>query len=207
APPTLYFAIRNGQLIVKGSIADILTIEGSGTVGKDLALDGLVRITVPDIAKLVALSPNTASLPASGNFIVDLKLGGKLSPIEAALLQLFIKDMRADGHIVVNAGIAGTMSDPHITGSAEVQDGQFRFAGFPQIIDHVTGTLVFKSDRIEIDSLRATLGGGSVIAGGSIGVNGVKPTNVRLTLHGAEVAIRYYEGLTVDGNFDLLLSG
>ena len=279
APPTIYFAIRNGQLIVKGSIADILTIDGSGTVGKDLALDGNVRITAPDIAKLVALSPNTASLPASGNFIVDLKLGGKLSPIEAlridgtvpqlslklsdheftparplkfglrggrivfddfeiqhpgtsftvsgfaevtgqkilgidlkggieaSLLQLFVKDLRADGNIVVNAGIAGTMSNPRITGSAEVQAASFRFAGFPQIIDHVTGTLVFKSDRIEIDSLRATIGGGNVIAGGFIGVNGIVPTSARLTLHGTDVAIRYYEGLTVDGNFDLVISG
>jgi len=279
APPTIYFAIRNGQLIVKGSIADMLTIDGSGTVGKDLAVDGNVRIVAPDIAKLVALSPNTASLPASGNFVIDLKLGGKLSPlealrvdgtvpelllklsdheftaprplkfglrggrivfddfelqhpgstfsvsgfadltgqkvididlkggIEASLLQLFVKDLRADGHIAVNAGFAGTMSNPHITGSAEVQDASFRFAGFPQIIDHVTGTLVFKSDRIEIDSLRATLGGGNVIAGGFIGVNGIMPTSVRLTLQGTDVAIRYYEGLTVDGNFNLLLSG
>ena len=30
-----------------------------------------------------AISPNTASLPASGNFTIDLQLGGKLSPIEA----------------------------------------------------------------------------------------------------------------------------
>jgi outer membrane protein insertion porin family len=278
-PPTIYFAIRNGQLIVKGSIADIVTIEGNGTVGKDLALDGTVRISVPNVAKLVALSPSTVSLPASGHLIAELKLGGKLSPlealridgslpdldlvlsgheftaprpprfglragrivfddfelahpdgsfsiggfadltgkklidldlkgkIEASLLQIFVKDLRADGHIIVNAGITGTVSDPHITGSGEIQDAQFRFAGFPQIIDHVVGTVVFKPDRIEIDSLRAAVGGGTIVAGGFIGVNGLKPTNVRLTLQGTDVSIRYFEGLNVAGNFNMQLSG
>jgi len=281
APPTIYFAIRNGQMIVKGSIADIITIDGSGTVGPNLAIDGTVHIVCADIAKLIALSPTTASLPASGNFAIDLKLGGNLTPIEAlrvdatmpqltlklsdheftpprpirfgmrggritfddfalssvpatatfsisgfaevigkqvldvdvkgeieaALLQVFVKDLRADGHVAVNAGITGTMSDPHITGSAEVQDAQFRFAGFPQIIDHVTGTLVFEPDRIKIDSLRATLGGGSVIAGGFIAVNGIKPVSARLTLQGTDVTIRYYEGLTIGSNFAVTLSG
>jgi outer membrane protein assembly complex protein YaeT len=279
APPQIYFAIRNGQMIVKGSIAEIVTIEGNGTVGKDLAIDGLVRVTVPDVSKLVALSPSTASLPAAGHFIVDMKLSGKMSPlealridgtfpefdlklsdheftaprplrfglrggrividdfqlthpdgsfslagfadlagkklididmkgeIEASLLQIFVHDLRADGHIIVNAGVTGTIADPHITGSGEVQNAQFRFAGFPQIIDHVTGTVLFKPDRIEIDSLRAAIGGGTVVAGGIIGVNGLKPTNVRLTLQGTDVSIRYFEGLTIASNFSMLLSG
>jgi outer membrane protein assembly complex protein YaeT len=278
-PPTIYIAIRGGRLVVRGNIADLLTIEGDGTVGKDLAVDGLVRITVPDIAKLAAISPATATLPASGNFTLDLKLGGKLNPLEAlivdgsfpafkltvsdheftparplrvglrngrihfddfelthpgasfvvtgfaaitgdkaigigirgnmeaALLQLFMKDLRADGHINVAAGIGGTIDSPRLTGSAEVQKATFRFPGFAQVIDNVTGTLVFRGDRIDIDSLRATLGGGTVVAGGFIAVNGIKPVSARVTLQGTDVAIRYFEGITIDGNFNLLLSG
>src|SRR5471032_3157703 len=34
APPTLYIAIRNGKLVVRGSIANALTIEGEGSVGE-----------------------------------------------------------------------------------------------------------------------------------------------------------------------------
>src|SRR5205085_11959287 len=34
-PPTLYIAIRNGQLIVRGSAAGVLTIDGSGSVAAD----------------------------------------------------------------------------------------------------------------------------------------------------------------------------
>ena len=279
APPSIYLAIRNGQLIIRGSVADVVTIEGNGTVGPQMTVDGTVRVMITDIAKALALSPSTASLPASGNAIIDLKLSGRLSPIEAlvidgsvptlnlhvsehqftaprplrfglrngrvtfdeftlaredssftvsgyadltgdkkldiglrgnieaALLQLFMKDLRADGHINVTAGVAGTLSNPRITGTAELQDAQFKFAGFPQLIDHLTGTLVFKGDRVEIDSLRATLGGGQVVAGGFITVNGLMPERVRISLQGTDVALRYYEGLTVEGTFNILVNG
>jgi hypothetical protein len=81
-PPTLYIAIRNGQLIVRGSAAGVLTVDGNGSVAEDGTLSGLVQIKVTDIAKAVALSPKTASLPAAGNLTANLQLGGKLTSIE-----------------------------------------------------------------------------------------------------------------------------
>ncbi|HMC23189.1 MAG TPA: translocation/assembly module TamB domain-containing protein, partial [Thermoanaerobaculia bacterium] len=281
APPTIYLALRNGQLIVRGSIADMLNIEGSGNVATDGTLSGSVQIRIPDVAKLLSISPNTASFPASGNITANLQLGGKLSSIEAlridatfpefkvrvsehdfapvrplhialrdgrivfedfqlalsqaestfgmtgwveltggkrlnldvrgtleaALLQLFMKGVRADGHINVAGSLHGTMSEPTIAGTAEFRDAQVRFAGFPQLIDHITGTLVFRGDRVDIDALRANIGGGTVVAGGSITLAGLKPQRARIALQGTEVSIRYFEGLTVDGDFNLLLAG
>jgi outer membrane protein assembly factor BamA/autotransporter translocation and assembly factor TamB len=279
APPSLYIAIRNGRLIVRGAIADIVTIEGEGAVGENLAVDGNVRVTVSDIARAVALSPMTASLPAAGNFVIDMRLGGRLNPIEAliveatapvfnltfaeqqfttpeplrialrngriefdsfalraadstfavtgfaeisgakridvdvrgrveaALLQLFVTDLRAEGHSEVAISIGGTMSDPRIIGSAELVDAEIKFAGFPQLIDDINGTLRFRGDRIEIESIRATVGGGQVVLGGSITTEGLAPKSVRITIQGTEVALRAYEGLTLEGNFTLLLTG
>jgi len=278
-PPTIYISIHNGRLTIKGSIADVLTIDGDGTIGADFAVDGNVKIAVSDIAKLVSFFPQTQALPAAGNITIEAKLGGKLSSleallvdatiptldlkfaehqftspqpphvilqngvlrvvsfelshdtssfavsgtaelagakrlainlngsIEAALLQLFLTGLRADGHITVNGSLAGTLTDPRMTGSAELQDAQFRFAGFPQIIDHVDGRLTFRGDRIDIEQLRATLGGGTIFAGGFITTEGLTPKNIRLTLQGNDVAIRYFEGLTIEGNFNLLVSG
>lgn len=277
--PTLYIAIRSGQLVIKGSAANVLSIDGSGTVGPNFTVDGAVHIAITDIAKLLSIAPSTATVPVAGNATIDLKLNGQLtsldtlqidgtvpklalkiadhefaavSPltfdlhkgrfriddfqlgsgessfavagfadvtgekrmsirirgrVEAALLQLFATGLHADGHINVSANIGGTMDNPRLTGTAELQGAQFRFAGFPQLIDNVTGTLVFKGDAIAIDSLRATVGGGTVVLGGSIGVNGLKPQNVRLTVQGTGVAIRYFEGLTIEGDFNLVLSG
>lgn len=283
--PTLYIAIRDGQLIVRGSAADALTIEGNGSVAPDGTLAGSVQIRIPDLAKLVAMFPSTAGLPASGSIAANLQLGGKLTPLtalridatfpqfdvqvadhhfaplrplrvgvrdgrivfddfalalaragekpssfvitgyvdltgaklvnvdlrgtlEAALLELFIPGARAEGHIdLTTAGIHGTLSNPVITGTADFQDAQLRIPGFPQLIDHITGTLLFRGDRVDIDSLRATVGGGTIVAGGSIGLNGISPARLRVTLQGTGVTIRYYEGTSVEGNFLLTLSG
>ena len=280
-PPKLYLAIRNGHLIVRGSAANVLTIEGDGTVAPDGTLGGSVQIRVPDVAKALALSPNLASLPASGKLTANLQLGGKLSSLEAlridatfpefdvkvseheftpqrplhlslrdgrivfddfqlalgqanstfgiggfveltgakrlnvnlngqleaALLQLFVRGARAEGHINVAGGVTGTLDNPSLTGSAEFRDAQMRFPGFPQLIDHITGTLLFHGDRVDIDALHATVGGGTVIAGGSIMLKGLTPQRARLALQGTDVAIRYFEGVTVEGNFNLLLAG
>src|SRR3954470_14799469 len=281
-PPTIYIAIRNGQLIVRGSAAGVLTIDGTGSVATDGTLSGLVQIKVSDIAKAMAMSPKTATLPASGNLTVNLQLGGKLTSIEtlridatfpefnvrvsehafaparplhvslrdgrivfddfqlalgenaattftvggyaeltggkrlnidlkgtleAALLQLFVADLRADGHIAISGGLTGTLDAPRFTGSAEFQNASVRAPGFPQMIDNITGTILFRGDRIDIDAVHARLGGGQIVLGGSVAMDGMTPKSVRVTLQGTEVNIRYYEGLTLGGNFSLLLSG
>ena len=279
APPSLYLAIRNGRLIVRGAIADIISIEGEGTVGPNMAVDGNVQVTITDLARAATISPATATIPVSGNAVIDLKLSGNLSPlesliveatvptlnleitnheftapeplrltlrngrvefdafvlqhaestfavtgfaeltgakrvdidvrgrVEAALLQIFMPDARADGHADVAVSVTGSTTAPRVVGTVELHDAQLKFAGFPQLIDEINGTLRFRGDRIDIESIRATVGGGSVAVGGSIAMNGMTPRNMRITLQGKEVSFRYYEGLTLESNFALLLTG
>ena len=278
-PPAIHLTLHGGQLVVRGSVADLLSIEGNGTMAPDGALSGSVVVRIPDLTKLLAISPNTSSIDASGNVTANVQLGGNTSSLEAlridatfpefnvkisehqfapirplhlalrngqlvfqdfqfalkgtastfgiagfvevtgakrvnldvrgaleaALLQLFMKDVRADGHINVALGLHGALPTPALAGTAEFRDAQVRFAGFPQVIDHITGTLRFREDRVDIDSLNATLGGGTVTAGGSITLEGYKPQRVRIVLQGNDVAIRYFEGVTVQGSFNPLV--
>lgn len=128
--------------------------------------------------------------------------------LEAALLQLVMPSVRADGHIVVAGGVHGTLDNPAISGTAEFQHAEVRnLPGFTQAISDVTGTVVFRGDRIDIDSLRMTIGGGTVVAGGSVSVEGLTPKRARVSLTGTGVALRYFEGLTLESNFALLVSG
>lgn len=128
--------------------------------------------------------------------------------LEAALLQLFMPEVRADGHIVVAGGVRGTLDAPALAGTAEFQHAEVRnLPGFTQAISDITGTVVFRDDRIDIDSLRAQLGGGTVIAGGSVTLDGLTPKRARISLTGTGVALRYFEGVTIEGNFGLLVSG
>src|SRR5436305_8101130 len=82
-PPTIYLSIHNGRLTIKGSVADVMTIDGDGTIGAGFAVDGNVRIAISDIAKFVSFFPQTQSLPAAGNITIEARLGGKLSSIDA----------------------------------------------------------------------------------------------------------------------------
>jgi translocation and assembly module TamB len=279
APPSLYLAIRGGRLIVRGGVADIVSIEGEGAVGPNLTVDGLVRVVVHDLARAATLTAATATIPISGNLTVDLRLLGRLNPLEAliveatapvfnvrfaeqqftapeplrvslrngriefdsfalsrpdstfavtgfaeitgakrididargridaSLLQLFMPDVRAEGGLDVELSADGTIGAPRFLGTAELRDAEVKFAGFPQLIDELNGTLRFRGDRIEIESVRATIGGGAVVAGGSIALNGLMPQSARITLQGTDVALRYYEGVTIEGNFALLLTG
>jgi outer membrane protein assembly complex protein YaeT len=277
--PQFYFAIRNGELVLRASAFDLINVEGAGTVASTGELDGTARVTVSDIAKLLTLVAPGTNVEATGSLVVDLELGGKLGTpdglriagtipqialtvsghqitpeepirfvveggrfrfesfrlrtdesvftvaggfdlngtraidlevrglVEAALITLFVPDITADGHVNLTASITGTLDAPRMNGTAEIQNADFKLAGFPQLISDVVGTLVFRGDRIEIDSLRTSLGGGQVIAGGFIGLEGLGLGRLRLNLTGTDVALRYFEGITLDGDFNLLLSG
>jgi len=166
------------------------------------------RVAFDDFQLAVAQTTSTfgvggfVELTGAKRMNVDLR-----GQFEAALLQLFVPGARAEGHIIIAGGVTGTLDKPSLTGSAEFRDAQVRFPGFPQLIDHITGTVLFRGDRVDIDALHATVGGGTVVAGGSIGLNGLRPQSARLALQGTDVAIRYFEGLTVEGTFNVLLAG
>ncbi|MHB0969159.1 MAG: translocation/assembly module TamB domain-containing protein [Thermoanaerobaculia bacterium] len=278
-PPQLFLSIRDGRLTVRGSAFDAASIEGSGSVSPEGAVDGLVQITVSDFARLLTYLNAESSVPLTGNSTIDLRLGGRINPIdaltvegnvpvlniavsgqpltapkpirfgfrdgrvvfdefeiagvdssfriegsvgvtdtrpidlrvrgtlEAGLLQLFVPDVRAEGHVRLDAGITGTLTAPRLNGSAEIIDAEVRLAGFPQSIDDIRASFILRGEEIEIDSFSATLGGGTITAGGSIILAGLAPSRLRLSIQGSNVVIRYFEGLTLEGSFGVLLSG
>src|SRR5207302_4874022 len=109
-----------------------------------------VELPLGETASTTFTGGGYAKLTGGKSLNIDLK--GRL---EAALLQLFIADLRADGHIAISGGLTGTLDAPRFTGTAEFQNASVRAPGFPQMIDNITGTIVFRGDRIDIDSVRA----------------------------------------------------
>lgn len=277
--PSIYLAIRGGEMVLRGSAFDLVTIEGSGTVATNGALDGRARVHISDIGRLLSIVAPGIEIGASGPAVAELRLTGNTNSlaairvdgtvpelaftvsghsvtaaepirfsyadgtltidsfktrtdesvfalagsieftgekridldlqglVEAALIQLFVPEMRASGHIDVAARVGGTLADPRINGTAEVQGAELKLAGFPQLISGITGAVVFRGDAIEIDSMRADLGGGTVVAGGTLEVANMGLRRMRLSFRGDDVSLRYYEGITVDGDFNLLLTG
>lgn len=135
---------------------------------------------------------------------MDLTLRGSL---DLALVQLLVPDAQANGTISVQADIGGSVSSPRFRGTAELRDASLRFPGFPQLISNIYGSLILQGDRVEIDALRATMGGGEIVAGGFVTLQGLQPARVRINLQADDVTLRYFDGITLAGDADLLLSG
>ncbi|MFN2443852.1 MAG: translocation/assembly module TamB domain-containing protein, partial [Thermoanaerobaculia bacterium] len=277
--PSLYLAIRNGQMILTGAAWDAVDLKGDATIAENGEIDGEIVVNAANMARLSGiLFPGTDSgITGSARMVIDL--GGSIESLEtlrvtgsvpeftfrisdheftpvepvrftladgvfsldsvrlrsdgssfeasgsvhltgekaiegrvaglvdAGILQLYLPGSRVAGDINVSATVSGTLEVPRIRGTAEVQDAELRLRGFPQLIDDIRGTIVFAGDRIEIDSLRATIGGGQVIAGGSVALDGFTPEQFGISTQGTDVTLRFVDGLTLSGDFDLRFSG
>lgn len=277
--PKFYLAVRDGNLLIRGSALDTLTIEGEGRITEGGALSGDVNVAIADIGRLMQIIDPGSALQLEGAVTADLDLGGSITSFEAleigatvtrldltiggeqiqavdpiqfalsqgrivldsvalrtretdffvdgtisliedkqialtlrgnvdmALAQLLVPEMEANGVIGIQADVGGSLSAPRFRGTAELRNASVRLPGFPQLISNIYGTLIFQGDRIEIDALRARLGGGDLVAGGFVTLQGLQPSRIRISAQGDDVTIRYFEGVTLTGDVDLLLSG
>ncbi|MGH9457417.1 MAG: outer membrane protein assembly factor BamA [Thermoanaerobaculia bacterium] len=166
--------------------------------------DGRIDIESFEVSTDTSRFSIAGGVSLTGDRAISLRVDGL---VQAAFLQLFLDDTRVEGRINVAASVAGTLDDPQIRGTAEIQDAELRLPGFPQLIDEIRGTIAFRGERIEIDSLTAVIGGGRVVTGGFVALDGLTPARFRATVQGTDVALRYFEGLTLEGDFDLVLTG
>lgn len=144
------------------------------------------------------------SVPVFSEEPMSLQMRGT---IEAAMAQLFVPGLRASGTLVVRAEARGSPASPRLSGTVEIRDASARFDTLPQTISEIVGTILFRGNRIEIDSLTARLGGGAIVVGGAVTHESFVPSRIQLSARGTDVTIRYFEGVTVAGDFDLTLSG
>ncbi len=209
------------ELELGGSIASLDALRITGTVPQlDLAISGNriqplepIRFALANgrvefesfrLQTEGALFSVAGGVGLTGSKALDLTIDGQ---VEAALFQLFMPDARVEGELAVkDLTIRGTLEHPVIDGSAEMQGGELKLPGF-QLISDIRASLIFSSDHLEIDSLRATLGGGQITAAGRVGLDGLRPTTFTMHMEGTGVALRYFEGVALDGNFDLNLGG
>ena len=84
--------------------------------------------------------PRHLNLHANGN--VDLKLAQTLDP-----------DLTSYGLSKINLAIAGTATDPLITGEVEVEHAGLSMIDMPVSLGDVTGKLVFNQDRLSVEKL------------------------------------------------------
>jgi translocation and assembly module TamB len=181
----LALGLRNGQ-----ATFDAVHITGPDT---DLRATGNAQL-------FAATTPNSSQLSfATGR--LDLNA---LGSINVALAHSVNPDFIAAGKITLSIAATGTVSDPKLTGDVQFRNVNLALDGIPNGLSNMNGTLQFNQNRLVVQSLTATTGGGQLKIGGFLTYrDGVFAD---LTASGANVRVRHY-GLSATANSNLHLQG
>jgi translocation and assembly module TamB len=140
-----------------------------------------------------------ATNPRGGR--LDVKANGSVS---MAVLHTFDSDLISSGKVTFTVAAGGLVMDPALTGKVEFDKVNIAMDGIPNGLSNMNGTLVFNQDRLQVQQLTATTGGGELKIGGSIRFrNGFFAD---LTATGEAVRVRLY-GLSATANANLRLQG
>lgn len=136
-------------------------IKGTGT---DLSLQGVVPVQ-----STTALNVNAK--------------GG----IDVQLLQLLSPDVHSSGRVELDLHAGGALSQPKTEGNIRIVDTGLAVEGAPVAISKMNGQLSISGNRLQIDKLNATAGGGTISADGSATYG--KEANFAIGLHAKGVRI------------------
>jgi translocation and assembly module TamB len=132
---------------------------------------------------------------------LDVKATGSVS---MTLLHTFDSDILATGKVEFTVAAGGRVTNPLLTGKVQFDKVNVAVDGVPNGLSNMNGTLAFNDDRLQVESLTATTGGGTLKLGGSIRYrNGIYAD---LSATGDVVRVRLY-GLSATANANLKLQG
>ncbi len=216
-------SLINGAATVSGPLKTPKALSGEAQFSQvDVKLQGIelkaaevLRVGLRDgVATLeqVHITGQDTDMRASGTAqllgVTDPK-GGKLDvqatgTVSTTLLHTFDSDIISTGKVEFTVAAGGRVMNPELTGKVQFDKVNIAMDGVPNGLSNMNGTLVFSGDRLEVQTLTATTGGGTLKIGGSIRFrNGVYAD---LTATGDVVRVRLY-GLSATSNANLRLQG
>lgn len=216
-------SLINGVVTLSGPLKTPKALSGTAELNPvDVKLQGIelkaaepLRVSLRDgimTLNQIHITGQDTDLKMSGTAQVfgatDPK-GGKLNmkgsgSVSAALLHYFRPDLITSGKMEFTVAAAGQMKKPTLTGKVQFDHVNVAMDGIPNGLNDMNGTLIFNEDRLQVQSLTATTGGGQLnIAGFLRYSNGIYAD---LTATGDVVRVRLY-GLSATANTKLRLQG
>ena len=151
--------------------------------GTDLSLGGTVRM--------------------NGERELDLHAQGHAN---LQLIQSLNPDFTSSGEVSVDLTVGGTVNKPTTQGRLQIANGSIAYSDLPSALSGINGSLVFNQDRLQIETLTAHVGGGTVNFGGYATAYN-RQLNFDLTLHTEGVRLRYPPGVSSMADADLRWTG
>ncbi|MFI5177439.1 MAG: translocation/assembly module TamB domain-containing protein, partial [Vicinamibacterales bacterium] len=211
-------AIASGTVRVSGPLADyrhlgvfVTNVEGSLTLfDYELRNDGPISVTYQNDAVSIGrfqLTGEGTKLALTGGLSVADSTINVQADGDASLAILQGPNIHGDGHAALHASASGSLSDPSISGYADITGGILRYRALPRSFTDVTGRIRFDGAQVNLDELRGKFGDGDVKFGGSISMKNYLPDEFNLTAAGTAMRLRYPEGFSSTVNANLSLTG
>jgi translocation and assembly module TamB len=216
-------SLINGEATVSGPLKTPKALSGEAQFNQvDVKMQGIelkaaepLRVGLRDgVATLeqVHITGQDTDIQASGTaqlFGATDPKGGKLDvkatgSVSMTLLHTFDSDIISTGKMEFTVAGGGRVTSPALTGRVQFDKVNIAMDGVPNGLSNMNGTLVFNGDRLQVESLTATTGGGTLKIGGSIGYR--SGVYADLTATGEVVRVRLY-GLSATANAHLRLQG
>ncbi|HKM46820.1 MAG TPA: translocation/assembly module TamB domain-containing protein, partial [Terriglobales bacterium] len=134
---------------------------------------------------------------------LDLRLDGS---VNMSLWQALNPKLLARGTLGVSLNAGGSLSQPVLQGRLDVRNTFVSDNDFPSGLSDLNGVLRFDRNRIQIENLSGTTGGGTVaLTGSATYQNGGFLIDFGASAH--DVRLRYPPGVSSTANADLRLTG
>ena len=142
------------------------------------------------------------SIPLASHAPMSLLL---LGTVNLQLAQSFSPDLRSSGELRFNINSYGAKSDANVEGQVQIVDANFAGGTLPVGLQHGNGVLTLTKDRLNVQSFKATVGGGTVTAQGGVAYRPSIQFDLGVTADG--VRMLYPQGVREQIGGNLRLTG
>ncbi len=124
--------------------------------------------------------------------------------VDLAIAHLIDPQLITSGKVTFDAGVAGRLKNPSLVGRVNFNNANLAIDGIPNGLSNLTGAMVFNQNRLEVDNITGTSGGGKITLKGYIGYQ--KGLFADMTAVVDTVRVRY-AGLSTTTNATIRLQG
>ena len=170
-----------------------------------------LRNGVANVDSLHIEGPDT-SLTAHGTAVVfgdTNPLGGELDvhtngAVNLAIVHTFAPQLITSGRVSFDVGAAGRIKQPELVGRVRFDNANLAIDGIPNGLSNINGTMAFNENRLQVENITGTSGGGKIALGGYVGYQKGLFSDLVATVD--NVRIRY-AGLSTTANASIRLQG
>jgi hypothetical protein len=186
-----------------------LTLRGGTPLKASGGRVSFERLTLAEAARPDASSgvPTSVTLSGSSQFVAPHALDvAATGSVDASLLAPAFAPLKFAGRVTLDARLGGTAASPVVTGRAALDGVDVVSPDGGVAFESATGSLLFSEGKVTISDLALRFAGGTVDLGGTVALDGWKPTAMRVSALVSHVKVAPFDGFrtTLSGNLLVL---